>query len=172
MQIILCYESRPAADTDFIYIKSFLDFEYPAAKRKFKLTKISLETKTKYNSKKIKASIKTNTNNYAHMHPNEKTYVVYCLDVDNSLKDEINNADVINYCEENNYELVWFNKDVEDVFLGKQISDSKKTKEAANFAKQNKIQQLNIKLLNCHNPLTKHHYSNLKIVFDKYLKIL
>lgn len=106
------------------------------------------------------------------MHPNEKTYVVYCLDVDNSLKDEINNADVINYCKENNYELVWFNKDVEDVFLGKQISDSKKTKEAANFAKQNKIQQLNIKLLNCHNPLTKHHYSNLKIVFDKYLKIL
>lgn len=172
MQIILCYESRPAADTDFIYIKSFLDFEYPDAKRKFKLTKISLETKTKYNSRKIKSSIKETTNNYAHMRPNEKTYVVYCLDVDHSLKDEIDNTDVIQYCKDNNYELVWFNKDVEDVFLGEQISDSKKTKEAANFAKQNKIQQLDIKVLNCPNPLIKHHYSNLKIVFDKYLKIL
>lgn len=57
MQIILCYEARASSDSDYNYIKSCIDYLYPNAFRKYKMTKFPLSTKAAYKSRKVKKKL-------------------------------------------------------------------------------------------------------------------
>ena len=60
--------------------------------------------------------------------------VVYCLDTDDYEKNyetRILNNNIKKFCDRQGYKLVWFNKDIEDVFLHKKITDSREKQNAA-----------------------------------------
>ena len=70
------------------------------------------------------------------------------------------------YCKEHEYEFVWFCKDVEDVYLGKQVDRSEKTKEAVRFKKNNLIKKVDSKNLVAQT--FKAKTSNIMKVLDRY----
>lgn len=96
--------------------------------------------------------------------------MIYCLDADiDKTGSAAINPDIVSYCKQNGYQLVWFNSDVEDVFLGHTVDDKTKVRESVNFVKQNKIEKVNQVFLSCSAPLTRRHFSNLKLAFDQIL---
>lgn len=97
--------------------------------------------------------------------------VIYCIDTDQYEKNPNHKKEydeIQKYCEHENYEMVWFCHDVEEVFIGYKVSDSDKTKKAAEFVKKNIVKNVNYKKLSS-DKLIKNT-SNMLLVFDKYLQ--
>ena len=70
------------------------------------------------------------------------------------------------YCREKDYHFVWFCKDIEQVYLGKQVEDAHKKAEAAAFKNKKLIMNLRV------NQLSGNSYrvgtSNLMCVLDQF----
>ena len=103
--------------------------------------------------------------------PSENNYskVIYCFDCDkqDSKEDDRKFLEKAKkYCKEHEYEFVWFCKDVEDVYLGKQVDRSEKTKEAVRFKKNNLIKKVDSKNLVAQTYKAKT--SNIMKVLDRY----
>lgn len=165
-QLLFCVETNKRANTDYIYIKETLDFYYEYDNHKVSIKPIYMRTKTKYNSKVVQKEIADKRKAFKG-----ETIVIYCIDTDcidkeyevKALFDNINN-----YCKVNNYELAWFCIDVEDVYLGKQVSDKQKVNEAAKFRNNKTISSVPIEHLNSNK--CKRRYSNILSIIDQYLK--
>ena len=74
--------------------------------------------------------------------------------------------DAREYCQTMGYDLVWFCKDVEHVYLGRQIPDSQKQKEAANFKRKKGIATVDMRNLVAQK--FRIHGSNIARVLDRY----
>lgn len=158
MQLVLVLETRFSCQSDYRYIKSAIDYFY--VERTCKLTPIYAKNKSELINQDKK--INECKNKY-----NGDTKVVLCADYDR--ESDCDNDAIISYCLINNYDLVWMNLDIEDVFLGKQVPNKAKNKESINFlTKKNKILS-GLKTISEVNPLLKRHTSNLLVVLDKYL---
>ena len=99
-----------------------------------------MNTKSRDDSKDVRREINKKSKEFI----TGKTSVIYCIDTDQYEKnaDHAKELDNISkYCEENHYDLIWFCHDVEEVFLGKKISDSQKVQEAAMFRRKSKIEE-------------------------------
>lgn len=167
MQLIICYESRSSADTDYIYIHEFITYFYSKYNRKFKVSKIPLKTKGNYN--RIERKIKDKIRAYQYTNKNEKQYVIFCLDTDYGIREALDyNNKIIEYCEAKKFYLIWFHRDVEEVFLKRRVKDKDKTEEATKFSKNNLIQSIDInKLTSVDITSTSYQKSNIKEVLDK-----
>lgn len=99
-----------------------------------------------------------------------ETKVIYCIDTDDyekNIEHENELNDIMQFCQKNSYELIWFCHDIEDVFLGKKISDSQKVQEAGAFRRKRKIEEISLDALSI---TTKRvHTSNILTILDKYL---
>lgn len=170
MQIVILVESKSSADIDYQYIRSFIKKSYPSQDRHVKLTPINLNSKTRLEAsqKKIECKVKS----YALTNPGEKQFVVCCLDTDTGKTGDPNrNKQCETFCKKHDYELVWFHRDIEEVFIGKRVKDSQKAKEAKNFVSQRKIESLNLQFfLNVDIESSNYRRTNLKAVFDKIMK--
>ena len=127
IQMILCVETNKKADTDSIYISETINYQ-------IKISKIYMNTKSKYDSKDVLRQIDKKSKAFTI----GKTKVIYCIDTDQYEKNiehlkELNNIN--QYCEKNNYDLIWFCHDVEEVYLEQRVLDSQKVQEAARFRK-------------------------------------
>lgn len=165
IQMILCVETNKSADTDSVYIYDTIKHWYKVD-NKVKLSKINMNTKSKYNSKGVVREIAKMKKNYVL----GETKVIYFIDTDQYEKnpDHAREFDEISqYCEENDYELVWFCHDVEEVFLGHRVSDSQKVKEAETFRRKRKIDEVQITKLSCDDK--RACTSNIIKVLDKHL---
>ena len=110
-------------------------------------------------------------NNIQYSVTSENNYskVIYCFDCDkqDSKEDDRKFLEKAKkYCKEHEYEFVWFCKDVEDVYLGKQVDRSEKTKEAVRFKKNNLIKKVDSKNLVAQTYKAKT--SNIMKVLDRY----
>ena len=165
IQLILCVETNKKADTDSKYIFETIRYYYNVD-NSVKLSKIYMGTKTKYNSKEVLKEIKQKKSMFSH-----GSMVIYCIDTDQYEKNPNHKKEydeIQKYCEHENYEMVWFCHDVEEVFIGYKVSDSDKTKKAAEFVKKNIVKNVNYKKLSS-DKLIKNT-SNMLLVFDKYLQ--
>ncbi len=165
MQMILCLETNKRANTDYIYIKEILNHFYQRSNQ-IKISPVYMGTKTKYRSndtlKEMKRKIKDFTIG--------KTKVIYCIDTDEYEKntEHANEFRTIQqFCEINNYDLIWFCHDVEEVFLGKRIPDSQKVQEAGAYRDRKGIQKINPEQLRSRD--LRVHTSNILCVLDQYL---
>lgn len=70
------------------------------------------------------------------------------------------------YCKDNEYQFVWFCKDVEHVYLGKQVADSQKKKESVRFKTNRLIKKVDYKNLVAQTYKIKT--SNIMKVLDSY----
>ena len=123
-------------------------------------------SKTKYNAKDVVRDIGKRTGAYKG-----ETYVIYFIDTDDydtSPETKRLYDDIKAYCRANGFEFVFFCRDVEDVFIGYQVSSSEKIKQVAAFNRKNCIKNVDeAKLLvNEH----RQHCSNILNVMDKYWK--
>ncbi len=157
IKLVFIMETRSSNRSDWMYIKSSIDYFYKP--RTFALDKIFATTKSELISQdtRIKSKIDDPTREV-------KVIIVAYYDREEDLNDKI-----IKYCNDNDYDLVWMNLDVEDVYLGKQVLDNRKKSEAINF--QSKKHKLPPKLTGLANtsPLKTRHTTNLLVVLDKYI---
>lgn len=165
IQMILCMETNKKAATDYVYIKETINRFY-ICNNKYRLSPIYMNSKSKYNSKDVIKEIKKLTKDYII----GETKVIYCIDTD-SYEVDVNHAreftEIDDYCTRNGYELIWFCHDVEEVYVGKKISDKQKVVEATDFRNKKKIESILEEKLSCIQK--RKSVSNILCVLDKYM---
>lgn len=165
VQLILCVETKKSADTDSVYILDTINHWYKVD-NKVKISKINMNSKSRYNSKDVVREIAKKKKDFVL----GDSQVIYFIDTDQYDRNpeharELN--EISSYCQNNNFELVWFCHDVEEVFLGHKISDSQKVQEATTFRRKKKIEDMQIGKLSCDTK--RAGVSNVMSIFDKYL---
>ena len=158
IELVIVMETRASSKSDWMYIKSTIDYYYKP--RTYSLKKIFAKTKTEL----IKQDTKIN-NQISNTQRTSK--VIICADYD---RDEEINLIIKKYCTDNSYDLVWMNLDVEDVYLGRQVSKNCKTKEAISFQKISDKILPKLENLSINDPLSLRHSSNILVILDKYLE--
>lgn len=162
VQIIFCVEANSQSESDFMYIKSLLQYWYAFDGSQPKYKPIFMNSKSRYNQqeKAIQKLMK--------MHERTgPTRVVMCVDEDNDTPDSFAlNPAISAYCQKMHYDLVWFRKDIEDVFIHRKVAPKEKNKTAASFALHKGIGNVDLSNLNHKIPLTRNMTSNLITILD------
>ena len=143
MLLIFVIETTESNDSDKMYISEYLNTRFPqrASCSDMVVKWVYLNGKTNYKKGNIEKKIKDYKTRYLSYHPNSKDiYVLYCMDIDavDLIVDNVKlNNEIKEYCLKCGYQLIWFNKTIEHVFLGKIIHQAKHKKaEARNFLKR------------------------------------
>lgn len=160
MQLIIIAETKTITGSDYKYIKEFIKENYGI--RGNKLSPIPLNGKQNYHKKE------RIINQYIDSYPSESIVIMF-IDLDSpttNIEQKILNKDIFEYCNAKRYHLVWFNKTIENVFLGKVIKKDKE-KEADDFLRKNKIKDIDICKLSVPNLFnSKPGESNIKVILD------
>lgn len=166
-QLLLCVETSKRARTDSIYIDETIERFYILG-NDIRKRYIYLNGKSNYNKPRTVKEIERQSKQYESIGP---TTVLYCIDTDKCATDPIHAKEfeaILKYCQDKNYELVWFCRDVEDVFWGEQVHNDEKKSRAAQFRSSKAINKLTETTLS--RKTQAHHYSNILLVLDKYLE--
>lgn len=165
--LILCIEADKQSKTDMLYIDKLIKETYKID-NSIKIDYIYLCGKRNYNNKKtindIKKTIKMSQFN--------QKVVIYCIDLDDydcSSETKKLNKDIKDFCVIKKFKYVWFCRDVEDVFWGKQVSDTDKVQMAIKFSKKSKAFSSQL-LSNMSSNVISKTKSNLVTVLDDVLK--
>ena len=143
-QLIFCVETNSKAKTDWIYIQELIK-AYFKIDNDIKLTPVFMGSKQKYNSNKVKKEISDNIKMYSG-----ESEVILCIDTDqlNQNPTQVKEFENIkNYAKDKDYHFVWFNSDIESVFLGRTVTNERKVIEAGNFQRNNGISKVDLNLL-------------------------
>lgn len=152
-------EANSKSRSDWKYIKSVIDHFYEP--RTVQLKAVCVAGKSNLTSlKKIESETRK---------ARGKVRVIVCADVDND--DDERNRKIINFCRENGFDLVWFNQNIEHVFLN-HSSVKDKVVQATKFleGKDKILDKMGVGILNESSALDIPHSSNLMLILDAYLK--
>lgn len=166
-QLIFVVETNSQNKSDWIYIKETIDHFYNT--RDVKLSPVYMDGKTKY-QKKTKEITKL-ISRFKGASKNNTSRIIFCFDtdnIDNSPQDNRFFEDVKQYCMTNHLDLIWFCRDIENVYLGKTVPDKDKKKEADSFKRQNQILYVNSVKLN--STVVRNNTSNILPILDQYLR--
>ncbi len=134
LQLIFVVEANKKSKTDWIYIKETVDRFYKYDVAHLKLSAVYMEGKNKYLSKEKEVNLLISQ--YSSTSTNNVTKVIYCFDCDDYDSNPVDKEfleKTQEFCKANNYEYVWFCKDIERVYLGKKVEDGHKNSEATKF---------------------------------------
>lgn len=165
--LILVVETNSKTKSDDKYISSFIKRFYNISGIKYDF--VYMDGKGNY------ANVLPKVDKMRTKNKSLSSEVIYFIDVDYSADASKNtqsinlNKQIAQFTKNHNFDLVQFNYDIEDVFLGKQISDSDKERESTKFLCNNSINNVNESFFTVKNPATCRHRSNLSLVLDKYL---
>lgn len=163
-QLILCLESEEKNKIDEIYVSELVRFFFKShLKNSLKLNYLFLKGKHNYNHKNILKRIRIDSKYFKNNH------VIYFLDKDkfDSSSEDNKFVDNVNkFCELEKFNVVWFVRDIENVCLGKQISNSEKLTEAIKFKKLKLVMNIKENNLKIITP-TRHSTSNFLIILNK-----
>lgn len=147
LQLIICVETNKKTNSDYIYIKSVIERFFEIGNSNYKLSPVYMDGKGKYASNGVLKTISSLQKQYKAASKRNSSIVIYCFDTDDY---DCNREDAVFlekarvFCDRADYKFVWFCKDVEQVFLGKRISDNKKKREAERFLAQNRIEHIRV----------------------------
>ena len=176
MQFIIVNESDSQAQIDYQYIRAFIDRHYPNARRRVRFTPVFLSGKPHFGEKEKEISQKikdyASLNLYGGREKPRQTVVCFFLDVDEGAEAERLNPEIRAYCKTRGYHLVWFRRDVEEVFLGRQVSDKEKRSEVVSFLRKKKMDALSLEPFSSPGDSfpAKNGTSNIKDVLDGIFK--
>lgn len=157
MQLILVLETRKSCNSDYRYIKATIDYFYKP--RSFSIQTIYAKNKSELlkQGKKIE--------NEKQKYCGESVVILFA-DFDRA--DDPINQQLISYCKENDFDLVWMNLNVEHVYLNQQFI---KDKEKASIEFLKRSADIIPSLTNLANiqPLNKTSSTNILCILDKYL---
>lgn len=167
IQLIIAVEANKESKSDYRYIDPFI-------KRYFKIgtNKISyvyMGSKMNYSDKGIKNQITSLINSYSKT---GKFHVIYCFDTDDfsvspehQVNDEKIKKDLVH-----NSDIVWFNRDIEEVFINSRLENSEKKSKSINFLANGLIKLVSYQLFTYEDDFVGKRRSNLGVVISKYLE--
>ena len=167
-QLIFVVETNKKCNSDWIYIKDTIEHFYQYDRAHTKFSTVYMNGKGNYpnKSKKIQSLI----SQYASTSENNRSHVLYCFDCDDY---DCNPEDIQflksakRYCNDREYDLIWFCKDIEQVYLGSRIANTQKKEKAATFKAKKSITQIQTDLLLYSS--YRIGTSNILCVLDNYL---
>lgn len=163
--LLFIVETRKNAKTDDAYIKETIK-KFFVDSYDFQAKFIYMESKSAYNSQKVKHEIKEYVN-----HSNV-IGIVLCVDTDDydsSVHDNNLNEKIKNHCTKKGYEFVWFFKNVEDVYyFNTNVEKNKKVIKAKQFIQNGMISNIDEKYLR--GTTFAKRYSNILTILEKYYK--
>ena len=168
LQLIFVVETNKRCKSDWIYVKDTVDHFYEYNNAYVKLTPVYMDGKGRYKNKE--KEISTFISQYSSTSKNNASIVIFCFDCDDFSSKPDDAAfleEAQRYCKENGYEFVWFCKDIEQVYLGKQVSDKQKKAESVRFAANKEIKKVEGRKLQFST--YKIGTSNILAILDKYL---
>ena len=158
VQLIFVVEANKSCKSDWIYIKSTIDYFYEYNRTGLKLSPVYMDGKGNYKQKE--KEVKSLISQYSKASKGNKSKVIYCFDCD-----EYDNK----YCDDRGYDFIWFCKDVEQVYIGKRVDNSKKKNESTKFKKNNLITKVDVHRLSGRDYRIKT--SNIMTVLDSYQEL-
>ena len=169
IQLIFVVETNRSCNSDWIYIKETIKRFYKNDVQ-VKLSIVYMDGKTKYTDNKVKNGITKYIKGY-RAGAKGGSKVIFCFDCDdydNKPRDKKFLEEVKDFCKKEGHEYVWFCKDIERVYLGYKVSDSKKKKEAEDFKRYELINKVTESSLL--EKAYKVNSSNILVILDKFLE--
>lgn len=169
LQLIFVVETNKKCKSDWIYIKDTIDCFYQYDQTQVKLSTVYMDGRGNYKNKE--REITSLILQYASTSRANQSKVIYCFDCDDyDVKPEDSEflKNVQQYCCNQGYDFIWFCKDVERVYLGKKVDDSKKKAEAAEFKAKKSITKVDERKLSVIS--YRANTSNIMSILDKYFK--
>ena len=166
LQLIFVVESNKQCKSDWIYIKDTVEHFYQINQAHTKLSVVYMNSKSRYNSNSVEKEIQ----NMVSQFNSRESRVIYCFDCDDydsKYDDQKFLEDAKQYCKINSYDFVWFCKDIEQVYMGKSVTDKQKKSTATNFSGKRLIYKVDERKLSVDNFQIK--CSNIMKVLDQYL---
>lgn len=168
LQLIFVVETNKRCKSDWIYIKTTIDRFYDFDRAHIKLSPVYMDGKAKYEYRE--KEVKSLIDQYKKASPNNKSVVIYCFDCDNydnKPEDAKFLKDTQVFCKERGYEYVWFCKDIERVYLEREVPDHQKKKEAGSFMAKKQITKVEEDRLSATS--YKANTSNILRVLDNFI---
>ena len=167
IQLIIAVEANKESRSDYRYIDPFI-------KRYFKIgtNKISyvyMGSKMNYSNQGIKNQITSLINNYRKT---GESHVIYCFDTDDfsvspdhQANDEKIKKELVRNCD-----IVWFNRDIEEVFINSRLENAEKKSKSIDFLANGLIKSVSYQLFTYEDNFVGKRRSNLGVVISKYLE--
>ncbi|MCI7097630.1 MAG: hypothetical protein MR966_01705 [Lachnospiraceae bacterium] len=170
LQLIFVVETNKKCNSDWIYIKDTLEHFYKYERTQVKFSVVYMNGKGNY--KKKEKEIKTLISKYSSTSTNNRSKVIYCFDCD-EYNSNPNDSEFLKnaqkYCNDREYDFVWFCKDIEQVYIGKRVDDSQKKKESATFKAKKLITNVDSKRLSAKK--YQINTSNIMRILDQYQEL-
>ena len=168
LQLILVVETSGIDKSDTIYINSVLERYYDT--EGVNISWELLSGKQNYNNKKLLRKITNNCKAFSNI--GGVSVVIYFVDTDSTETEYKNGSFFSNLqklIDERGYQLVWFCKNTENVFLGVEPETlTNKTKAAIEFERSRRIESIKVDMLS--KEKIQLYCSNIMLILDKYLK--
>ena len=148
LQLIFVIETNKETKSDWIYIKDTIEHFYTYERTQVKMSPVYMDGKGKYRYRE--KQVRRLISQYHDMAVNNRSKVLYCFDCDDYDSDPNDLkflTDARKYCDNNGFEFVWFCKDIERVYIGKKVEDSRKKIEANTFRAKKLINNVDAKML-------------------------
>lgn len=159
-QLIFVTES----DIDWLYINSTIRAIYDV--QNIRLDYVSMNGKNNYNKKTVISKVDKIKRGI-----NGESVVIYCYDtddIDTNPNDLRFDKEITEYCDKNGYGLVWFCRDIEEVFTGSRVTKEIKRKTAENYVR--KIKEKPYSRIDIYSNDKNKNKSNIMLTIDSYLK--
>lgn len=173
LNVIFVLETNDDGKTDSIYLSTVLNKYFLLKNIQYddvNTQTLYMEGKKNYNKPKLRNRIKNLISMYKSY--GNPTVVIYFFDTDSIEKEYKPGSffhNVQTYCKENGYELVWFCKNAENVFLDKEPETlNDKLGAAKEFDRSGGINKIDEYKLS--KSVIGYGYSNILLVLGKYLK--
>lgn len=165
IQLIIAVEANKESKSDYRYIDPFI-------KRYFKIgtNKISyvyMGSKRNYSDKGIKNQITSLINSYRKT---GKSHVIYCFDTDDFSVSPEHQANDEKIKKDLVHNIVWFNRDIEEVFINSRLENAEKKSKSIDFLAKGLIKSVSYQLFTYEDNFVGKRRSNLGVVISKYLE--
>lgn len=165
IQLIIAVEANKESKSDYRYIDPFI-------KRYFKIgtNKISyvyMGSKRNYSDKGIKNQITSLINSYRKT---GESHVIYGFDTDDFSVSPDHQANDEKIKKDLVHNIVWFNRDIEEVFINNRLENSEKKSKSIDFLAKGLIKSVSYQLFTYEDDFVGKRRSNLGVVISKYLE--
>lgn len=159
-QLILVFECNKNSRTDYNYVYTIINYYFEVGGNK--ISPIFAGNKSKLYHDKTKQKIENLKRQY-----NGDTEIIIFADFDSSSNHD--NNKLIRFCNGNKYDLIWSNREIEEVVFGKKIKGNK-VEAANNFIRNHQVGKINTNKFSNEQPTKERFTSNMFLIFDEYLQ--
>ncbi len=140
MLAIFIVESDNKSKSDYLYISKYLHHFFNVGKQDV-IRPVFLGGKGNYRKRSKESEIKGFVEKFKSYKRDDDRIVVFCcIDIDDisrtgsAHENRVYAKTIHDYCCDKNWEFVWFHETIEEVFVGKRVSDKDKYRTARSFA--------------------------------------